>query len=63
MIKDNVKKFREAKGYSKTGLARMTGLSARCIEHIEYGIALNPKIETLQKIAKVLGVTVDDLIK
>lgn len=63
MLKENLKKFREEKGYSKLRLARETGLSARCIEHIEYGKAKNPQITTLEKIAKVLNISIDDLIK
>lgn len=63
MLKENLKNYREQKGYSKLRLARETGLSSRCIEHIEYGKAKNPKITTIEKIAKVLGISVEDLIK
>ena len=63
MLGENVKKYREKKGYSKLKLARETGLSARCIEHIEYEKAKNPRIITLQKIAKSLDVPVEELIK
>ena len=63
MLKENLKKYREEKGLSKLALARKTGLSARCIEHIEYGKAENPKVTTLEKIAKVLNISIDDLMK
>lgn len=63
MLSENLKYYRENKGYSKLRLARETGLSARCIEHIEYGIAKNPRTFTLEKIANILGVSVDSLIK
>lgn len=63
MLKENLKRIREKKGYSKLRLARETGLSARCIEHIEYGKALNPKVTTLDKISKVLETTIDELMK
>ena len=62
MLNENLKRIREEKGYSKLRLARETELSARCIEHIEYGKAKNPKITTIQKIANVLNVSVEDLI-
>lgn len=63
MLKENLKKIREEKKYSKVRLAREAGLSTRCIENIEYGKAKSPKMMTLIKIAKVLGVSVDELIK
>lgn len=63
MLSENLKYCRENKGYSKLRLARETGLSARCIEHIEYGKAKNPRMLTLEKIANVLNVSVDSLIK
>jgi len=63
MLSENLKKYREKKGYSKLKLARETGLSNRCIEHIEYEKAKNPRIMTLKKISESLGVTVDELIK
>ena len=63
MLAENLKRIREEKGYSKLRLGRETGLTARCIEHIEYKKAKNPKIQTLQKLAKVLNVSVDELLK
>ena len=63
MLKENIRNYREKKGYSRLRLARETGLSARCIEHIEHGKATSPKITTLEKISKVLDVPVQDLIK
>lgn len=63
MLKDNLKRFREEKGYSKLRLARETGLAARTIEHIEYGKTPNPQISTLQALSKVLNVSIEDLIK
>lgn len=63
MLSENLKHYREKKGYSKLKLARKTGLSARCIEHIEYRKSINPRIETLNKIANVLDVSIEELIK
>lgn len=63
MLSENLKHYRENRGYSKLRLARETGLSARCIEHIEYEKAKNPRMLTLEKIANVLDVSVDSLIK
>lgn len=63
MLSKNLKKYREEKGYSKLRLARETGLSSRCIEHLEYEKAKNPRIETIEKIANVLNVSIEELIK
>ena len=63
MLRENLKRIREEKGYSKLRLAKETGLSARCIEHIEHGKAINPRVITLQKIARTLNVTLDELMK
>lgn len=62
MLSKNLKHYREEKGYSKWQLARETGLSARCIEHIEYGKAKNPRMLTLEKISKALDVSIENLI-
>lgn len=63
MLAENLKRIREEKRYSKLRLGREAGLTARCIEHIEHKKARNPKIQTLQKLAKTLGVSVDELLK
>lgn len=63
MLAENLKIIREEKQYSKLRLGREAGLTARCIEHIENKKARNPRIQTLQKLAKALGVSVDELLK
>ena len=63
MLAENLKKYREERGYSKQRLAKETGLSARCIEHIEYGKAKAPRLSTLEKLADKLGIDITDLIK
>lgn len=63
MLAENLKRIREEKGYSKLRLGRETGLTARCIEHIEYKKAQNPGIQTIQKLAEALNVSVDELVK
>lgn len=61
-IADNLKKFRDKKGYSLEKVARLADLSLNTIVKIENGLNQNPTIETLTKIAKALEVRVDDLI-
>ncbi len=63
MLGENIKFFRQKKGYSRPKLAKAAGLNMRTIETIEWGIAKEPRITTIEKIAKALDVTVNDLIK
>jgi transcriptional regulator with XRE-family HTH domain len=62
-IAGNLKKLRDKNGYSLERVARLADLSLNTIVKIENGVNQNPTIETLTKIAKALGVGVDDLIK
>jgi len=62
-ISKTVKRFREKMGLSQEKLARLADVSNNTIINIEAGKQDNPTIETLKKIAKALGVGVDDLIK
>ena len=62
-IADNLKKLRAKEGLSLEKIARLADLSLNTIVKVENGVNTNPTIETLQKIAKALGVQVDDLIK
>ena len=54
MLSDNLKKYRELRGLSKSELSRQSGVSKRTIEFIEYKKVKNPGILTLLKITKCL---------
>jgi transcriptional regulator with XRE-family HTH domain len=62
-ISDNLKKIRAKRGYSLERVARLADLSLNTIVKVENGVNKNPTIETLTKIAKALGVSIEDLIK
>jgi len=62
-ISVNLKRLKNKKDYSLEKVARLADLSLNTIVKIENGVNQNPTIETLTKIAKALGVGVDDLIK
>ncbi len=62
-ISSNIKKLRTEKGYSLEKVARLANLSLNTVMRVESGTNKNPTIETLTKIAKALGVGVDELIK
>ena len=63
MIQENLKKYREEKGYSKLKLAKEAKLNRKTIEMIENEKIANPSINTLEKIVNVLGINITDLIK
>ena len=53
--------MREAKGLSQEKLARMADVANNTIIKIESGKNQNPTLDTLKKIAKALGVSIDYL--
>jgi len=62
-IADNIKKYRNKLGISQGKLSKLSDVTDNTIIKIESGVNTNPTVETLSKIAKALGVDVDDLIK
>ena len=61
-IGKNIKKFRQDKGLSQDKLSKLADLSLNTVVKIELDESPNPTIETIQRIAKALGVSVDDLL-
>jgi len=61
-ISDNVKKYRKKLDISQDRLSKIADVTYNTIIKIESGANKNPTIDTLSKIAKALGVGVDDLI-
>ena len=62
-IAKNIKKYRKEKGLSQDKLARLADISHATIIKIESGGIQSPTIDTVQKIAKALGVGLEDLTK
>jgi transcriptional regulator with XRE-family HTH domain len=62
-IGKNIKKFRQEKELSQDKLSKLADLSLNTVVKIELDESPNPTIETIQKIAKALEVSVDDLLK
>ncbi len=62
-LANNIKKLREAKGLSQEKLARLADVANNTLIKMESGENQNPTLDTLKKVAKALGVSVDDLIK
>lgn len=62
-IGKNIKQYRQDKGLSQDKLSKLADLSLNTVVKIELDESPNPTIETVQRIAKALGVSVDDLLK
>ena len=62
-IAKNIKKRRKEKGLSQDKLSRLADVSHATIIKIESGGIQSPTINTVQKIAKALGVGLEDLTK
>jgi transcriptional regulator with XRE-family HTH domain len=59
----NLRVLRKKKGLSQERLARLADVANNTVIKIEAGKNQNPTLDTLQKLSKALGVSVDDLIK
>lgn len=63
MIAQNIKRVRKKKGISQDKLSKLAEVTLTTLTKIESGINTNPTVKTIQKIAKALNVSVDDLLK
>lgn len=61
----NLKRIREGLGLSQNKLATLSGVSNRMIQHYEQGVKdINKaQVGTVYKLAKALGVNIEDLIE
>lgn len=55
-VKDNLKRIRKEKGLTQRELAEKSKVSFSMVSKLESGEQLNPSLETIQKLATVLGV-------
>jgi len=63
IIAKNIRKHRKERGLSQDKLSRLANISHATIIKIESGGIQSPTIDTVQKIAKALGVGLEDLTK
>jgi transcriptional regulator with XRE-family HTH domain len=61
-IGDRLKQLRTAAKLTQQALAVKAGLSVSAVIHIEAGRVPDPRVRTIQAIARALGVTVDEII-
>ena len=62
-IGKNIKRYRQDKGLSQDKLSKLADLSLNTVVKIELDESPNPTIETIQRIAKAIDVSVDGLLK
>lgn len=63
MYLKNLAKLRKEKGLTQEGLARKANISYHTVIKLESGRIKNPKIETVVKLSKALGVNLNNLIE
>jgi len=59
----NIKKHRSKLGISQDKLSKLADVTLHTLTKIESGATSDPRIETVNKIAKALKVSLDDLMK
>jgi transcriptional regulator with XRE-family HTH domain len=62
MLAENIKKARKKKGLTQEKLARLADISNNTLVKIEMGMAKEPTITTIGKIADALNVSIDELV-
>lgn len=63
MIGDNIKKIRKKTGLTHDRLARKADIPYTTLTKLESNVVKKPSIQTVAKIAKTLGVSVEELKK
>ena len=61
-LAENLKRIRAEKGISQGDIVKATGIDKAMISNIE-NRKTNPTLATIAKLAKVLGVSTDELLK
>lgn len=62
-IARNIKKYRQKANLSQDKLSKLADITLHTITKIESGVTLDPRIETVKKIANALDCSVDELLK
>jgi transcriptional regulator with XRE-family HTH domain len=63
MLGKNIKELRQKRKLSQEKLARLTNISLNTLTKIESGFTKRPSIQTIHKIAKALGISLDKLVE
>jgi transcriptional regulator with XRE-family HTH domain len=62
-IGENIKKHRAKTGLSQEDFAKKSGVKYTTLTKIESGVIKKPSVVLVAKIAKALGVSIEDLLK
>jgi len=62
-IGENIKKARNKLGLTQDDLVRKSGVKYTTLTKIESNVVVKPSVQTVAKIAKALGVPMEDLVK
>ena len=62
-IGENIKKYRNKLGFTQDDLVRKSGVKHTTLTKIESNVVVKPSVQTVAKIAKVLGVPIENLVK
>ncbi len=62
-IGENIKKRRTKLGLSQEDFAQKSGVKYTTLTKIESGVIKTPSVIMVEKIAKALGVSIEDLLK
>ena len=61
-ISENIKKMRTKLGLTQDDLAKKADIEYTTLMKVEGGTVNKPSVQTMAKIAKVLGVSIEDLL-
>ena len=62
-ISKNIKKMRAKLGLTQDDLAKKADIKYTTLMKVESGTVNKPSVQTMAKIAKALGVSIEDLLK
>lgn len=62
-ISKNIKKIRAKLGLTQDDLAKKSDIKYTTLAKVESGVVNKPSVQTMAKIAKALGVSIEYLIK
>jgi len=62
-ISENIKKIRVKLGLTQDDSAKKVDIKYTTLTKVESGVVKKPSVKTMAKIAKALGVSIEDLIK
>ena len=60
---ENIKKARNKLGLTQDDLVRKSGVKHTTLTKIESNVVIKPSVQTVAKIAKALGIPMEDLVK